>query len=142
MIFSAFKPLETPFLRYSSWILRITAAVILTQSLSYKFGAHPDSIELFSQLGVEPTGRIALGIIELLVSLLLIIPRTQVLGSIGGMGIMTGAIFIHIFIIGIVFREDGGGLFALALGCFLACALNFLFYSKQLSSLIKLKYGK
>lgn len=113
-----------------SQVLRILAAIILFQSLFYKFGAHPDSVALFSIMDLEPWGRIGLGTIELLVVALLIIPKTQLIGSFLGIGIMSGAILTHLFVIGIVFREDGGRLFSLALLCWSCCLINFLLFYK------------
>ena len=59
-----------------SWLFRIAAAIILLQTLYFKFTAHPESVELFTKLGVEPWGRIGTGIIELITGLLLLIPAT------------------------------------------------------------------
>ena len=60
------------FLKILSWVLRIIAAVILLQTLYFKFTAHPESVELFSKLGVEPWGRICTGVIELITGILLL----------------------------------------------------------------------
>jgi putative oxidoreductase len=46
-----------------SWGLRIIAAVILLQTLYFKFTGHPESIALFTKLGMEPWGRIGTGFI-------------------------------------------------------------------------------
>ena len=59
-----------------SWLLRITIAIFL-QTLYFKFTAHPDSVYIFSKLGVEPYGRIGLGIIELITSLLIWTAQNQ-----------------------------------------------------------------
>ena len=97
-----------------SWITRSVAAVILLQTLFFKFTAAPESVALFTQLGVEPWGRIGLGVAELIVAILLLIPRTAWLGAIGGIGLMIGAIGAHLTTLGIVFNDDGGALFTLA----------------------------
>ena len=47
-------------------VLRIVIAVILLQTLRYKFLAHPDSVYIFSTLGLEPYGRIGIGVMELI----------------------------------------------------------------------------
>lgn len=117
-----------------SWIVRILASGILIQSLSYKFGGHPDSVLLFSELEVEPWGRIGLGILELIVAFLILYPKTFLLGGILGTLIMTGALFTHLFLIGIVFNEDGGKLFGLASLCFLSCLALVVIHKKQLIS--------
>ncbi|MEX0324387.1 MAG: DoxX family protein [Puniceicoccaceae bacterium] len=78
-----------------SWILRIVAAVILLQTLFFKFTAAPESVELFTRLGMEPYGRIGTGIVELIASVLLLVPRTTIYGAILGIGLMVGAIGSH-----------------------------------------------
>lgn len=123
-----------------SWTFRIIAAAILLQSLYFKFGSHPDSISLFELLGVEPYGEFTLGVIELIISILILNSRTLLLGSILGIGIMTGAIISHIFILGIVFQDDGGKLFLLAIICFLACMGQVVFLRNQLKSYLKKGY--
>ena len=46
-----------------SWVLRITAAVILLQTLFFKFTAAPESVYIFTKVGAEPWGRIGSGIV-------------------------------------------------------------------------------
>ena len=123
-----------------SWTFRLIAVAILLQSLYFKFGSHPDSIRLFELLGAEPFGRYTLGVIELFISFLILNSRTTLLGAILGMGIMTGAILSHIFILGIVFQNDGGKLFSLAIICFLACVGQVVFLKNQLKSYLKKGY--
>ena len=57
-----------------SMVLRIAVAVIFIQTLYFKFTAHPDSVYIFSKLGVEPYGRIGLGIAELIAAVLILWP--------------------------------------------------------------------
>ncbi|MFT0715459.1 DoxX family protein [Flagellimonas lutimaris] len=113
-------------------ILRIIPAVILLQTLFFKFSAAPESVYIFEQLGLEPWGRIGLGIIELIVAILILIPRTTWLGALLGIGIMFGAIFSHITKLGIVVQNDGGTLFILALITFISCAVLFWINRKQI----------
>lgn len=112
-----------------SWILRITAAIILLQTLYFKFTGAAESIELFTKLGVEPFGRIAIGIIELITGIALLIPRTVFLGAFMGTGIMLGAILSHVFVLGIASNGDGGLLFLLAI-VVMACSVCLLFIHK------------
>ena len=109
-----------------SWILRIAAAVILLQTLYFKFTAQPESVELFSKLGVEPWGRVGTGIIELIASVLLLLPYTVVAGAWLGICLMLGAIASHIFFIGIESQGDGGQLFMLAIIVLICCSLVLL----------------
>lgn len=97
-----------------SWVLRIIAAGILLQTLYFKFTAHPESVALFTKLGVEPWGRIATGVLELITGILLLLPSIAFLGGFLAMGLMLGAIASHLLVIGIESQGDGGQLFILA----------------------------
>ena len=98
-----------------SWLLRIVVAIILLQTLYFKFTAHPDSVFIFSRLGVEPWGRIGLGIIELFTAILILGPRTKFIGMALSFFIILGAVCSHALVIGFNIHGDGGGLFSLAL---------------------------
>jgi putative oxidoreductase len=113
-----------------SWGLRIVAAVILLQTLYFKFSGAPESVELFSKLGVEPLGRIGTGVIELVASILLLLPSTVFIGAFLSMGLMGGAILSHALVIGIESKGDGGQLFVLAC-VVLTCSLILLILHKQ-----------
>jgi putative oxidoreductase len=114
-----------------SWLLRIAAAVILLQTLYFKFTGHPESVELFTKLGVEPWGRIGTGIIELITAVLLLIPSTVFIGAALGIGLMSGAILSHIAVIGIESKGDGGQLFILAIVVFVCCFITLLLHKQQ-----------
>ena len=103
--------------------LRIIVAVILIQTLRFKFLAHPDSVYIFSRTGLEPTGRIAIGILELIAAFLIIFPRTVWLGAGLTLGIISGAIFLHLTKIGIEIKGDGGTLFYTAILIFVFSAI-------------------
>ncbi len=105
-----------------SWPCQIAAAVILGQTLFFKFTGAEESRWIFSQLGVEPWGRIAAGVAELVCVALLLYPRTPVLGALLTLGVIGGALVSHLFVLGIEVQGDGGLLFGLALATF-ACAL-------------------
>jgi len=114
-----------------SLVLQIVAAIILLQTLFFKFTAHPQSVELFTKLGVEPWGRIGTGILELHTSVLLLLPQTKVIGAFLGIGIMMGAIFSHLFVIGIETSGDGGLLFGLAIIVLICCAFILVINKKE-----------
>ena len=114
-----------------SWALRIISAVILLQTLYFKFSAHPESVELFTKLGVEPWGRIGTGVIELITGILLLIPATAFVGAFLGVGLMLGAIGSHIAIIGIESKGDGGQLFMLAVIVLVLCLAIMLMYKND-----------
>ena len=120
------------------WGLRILAAVILLQTLYFKFTAHPQSVKLFTILGMEPRGRIGTGVCELIASVLILIPRTTLLGAIMGLGLMAGAIFFHLTKLGIIFDGDAG-LFAYAVITFVCCLVLVIIYRKNIPKLLKLQ---
>lgn len=100
------------------WATRIPAfiaAVILVQTLWFKFTGAPESVYIFSTLGVEPWGRIGSGVAELVAALLLVLPHTAWAGAAMAIGIMGGAILSHLAVLGIEVMDDGGTLFMLAL---------------------------
>ncbi len=112
-----------------TWILRLIAAVIMLQTLFFKFTAHPESVELFTELGIEPWGRIGTGVIELIASILILIPVTSYLGAILAIGLMAGAIFSHLTVLGVSY---GGNplLFIYAVIVFVAGAI-LLFLERE-----------
>jgi putative oxidoreductase len=101
--------------RYLFLLLRIIIAVILVQTLRFKFAAHPDSVFIFTQAGLEPVGRIGIGILEAISAILILIPRTVWLGAGVTAGIIAGAIFLHLTKIGVEVQGDGGLLFYTAI---------------------------
>lgn len=106
-----------------SWILQLTAAIILAQTLFFKFTGAPESKYIFSTLGIEPWGRYGTGAMELVAVLLLINPATAALGAVLAMGLMGGAIFSHLTTLGIAVQGDGGLLFGLACTVLVASAI-------------------
>jgi uncharacterized membrane protein YphA (DoxX/SURF4 family) len=94
--------------------LRLVAALILLQTLFYKFTAAPESVYIFTAVGMEPWGRIGIGVMELIAAALLLIPRTVIFGALLSAGLIAGAIFFHLTKLGISVQNDGGKLFALA----------------------------
>ena len=105
------------------WVLRVLAAIILLQTLFFKFSGAEESVYIFSKLGIEPWGRIGTGIIELIASVLLLIPRTTAIGAVLGLGVMSGALLSHLTLLGIVVKDDHGQLFAYALLVFFSCSI-------------------
>ena len=102
------------------WLVRIAVAVILLQTLFFKFSGAKESVYIFTTLGAEPWGRIGSGVVELIASILLLVPRTAVFGAILSLGTICGAIFSHLTKLGIKIPavNDHGELFALALVVF------------------------
>ena len=113
-------------------VLRIVVAIILLQTLRFKFTGHPDSIYIFTKAGLEPVGRIGIGILELIASILLLIPKTIWAGALLTLGIIGGAIFMHLTIIGIEVNNDGGTLFITALVTFILSAIILYLHRKNI----------
>jgi putative oxidoreductase len=97
------------------WGARIIAAVIMAQTLYFKFTASEESVYIFTMVGMEPWGRIGIGVLELIASILILIPSTVWLGSILAVGLMAGALGMHVTMLGIEVKGDGGQLFTYAL---------------------------
>jgi len=110
------RSLNTPIV--VSWALQIVIAVILLQTLFFKFTGAAESVYIFSTLGAEPWGRIGSGVVELIAAILLLVPTTVTIGAVLALGVMVGAIMSHLTVLGIEVQNDGGLLFALALTVF------------------------
>lgn len=113
-----------------SWALRLFAAIILLQTLRFKFGAHPESVAIFEAIGMEPHGRIIIGILELIAGILLLIPATVSFGAILSWGVMSGAIMGHFTKIG--FEGGNLSLFLLAVGVWLSSAVLVFLHKDQI----------
>ena len=112
-----------------AWICRIAAALILLQTLFFKFTAAPESVFIFTKVGLEPWGRIGSGVAELLAAVLILFPRTTWIGAGLALAVMAGAIFSHLTVLGIVVMDDGGLLFGLALAVAI-CSVVLLFLQR------------
>ncbi|QCX37954.1 DoxX family protein [Aureibaculum algae] len=106
--------------------LRLIVALVLVQTLYFKFSAHADSVYIFNTLGLEPYGRITIGILELIAAILLFIPKTIWLGALLSLLIITGAIYAHLTKLGITIHGDRGKLFYLAISVFILSAIILL----------------
>lgn len=120
-----------------STVAAIIAAIIMLQTLYFKFTAQPESVYIFSTLGLEPYGRIGSGIAELIASLLILVPKTRIYGAILGLGIISGAILSHLFVLGFEVQNDGGALFFLAIAVFVCCLLILFIEKNEVLALIK-----
>jgi len=118
------------------WVLRILAALIMLQTLFFKFTAAEESVYIFSKLGIEPWGRIGTGILELVASILILRPRTTGVGAVLALGLMGGAILSHLTVLGIQVQGDGGQLFIYALLVFISSSILAFVYRDQLLNLL------
>ena len=134
------RPISTPVaspglsqvLFIAGWIARVVVAIILVQTLFFKFTAAPESVYIFETVGQEPVGRIGSGVVELIASVLLFVPGLTAVGALLALGTMSGAIFFHLTKLGIVVQEDGGTLFALALVVWSGSAFLLFLYRRTL----------
>jgi uncharacterized membrane protein YphA (DoxX/SURF4 family) len=118
-----------------AWICRGAAAVILLQTLFFKFTGAAESVYIFTKVGLEPSGRIGSGVAELIAAILILIPRTTWFGAAIALAVMVGAIFSHLTVLGLVVMDDGGLLFGLALAVAI-CSSVLLFLQRRRLPLI------
>ena len=144
------RPMTTPVLIFS-WACRIVAAIILLQTLFFKFTAAPESVYIFTKLGtfihtytpfasirtVEVSGRIGSGIMELIAAVLLLTPRFVWAGSVLAMAATGGAIASHLTFLGVEVQGDKGLLFFLAIAVFVTSAIVLFLHRMQILSLGK-----
>ena len=121
-----------------TWALKLVAAVILLQTLFFKFTAAPESVYIFSAIGMEPFGRITIGVLELVASVLILFPKTTAIGALLAAGLMAGAVFFHLTKLGIVVQNDGGQLFIYALLVLLSSAALILIRKNDILEIIHL----
>jgi putative oxidoreductase len=117
------------FARGASWLLQAVAAAILLQTLFFKFTGADESVYIFSTLGAEPWGRIGSGAMELVAAVLLMVPATVTVGAVLTLGLMTGAILSHLFVLGVEIQGDGGLLFALAI--IVSCSAALVLFMRR-----------
>ncbi len=124
------------------WTARIVAAVIMVQTLYFKFTGAPESVYIFTTVGMEPWGRIGVGVMELIASVLILLPVTSWLGAGLALGLMVGALGMHLTLLGIEVNGDGGQLFIYALVVAI-CSVYVLWYnSDKIQGLIRSLTGK
>ena len=119
------------------WACRAAAAVILLQTLFFKFTAAPESVYIFTKVGglvhstlpfisiamAEKFGRLGSGLMELIAGILLITPRYVWAGAVLAMTATFGAIATHLTVLGIDVLGDKGLLFGLAITVFVTSAM-------------------
>jgi hypothetical protein len=116
----------------ASWIVRLTAAVILLQTLFFKFTGAPESVYIFTKVGMEPWGRYGSGVVELIAAVLLMTRCHAWLGAALALGVMGGAIMSHLTKLGIVVQDDGGLLFALAITVAVCSLITLALHRRQI----------
>jgi uncharacterized membrane protein YphA (DoxX/SURF4 family) len=137
--------------RHGHWLLTLFVAFVFVQSLFFKFTDSPETRYIFeakldpwaASLGFPglfapggPFSAHVVGSAELLASVLLLVGAAvarlrilQLLGAALGLAVISGAILFHLFTpLGVAVQNtdgssDGGTLFALACGVWVACAV-------------------
>jgi len=112
------------------WGARLVAAIIMIQTLYFKFSASDESVFIFTTVGMEPWGRLGVGSMELVASILILMPSMVWLGSLLAIGLMAGAIMMHATMLGIEVKGDGGQLFLYAV-VVLLCAVYAFWISRK-----------
>lgn len=144
------RPMTTIVLVFS-WVCRVVAAIILLQTLFFKFTAAPESVYIFTKLGtfihsylpfasvgtVEVAGRIGSGIMELIAAVLLLTPRFVWAGAVLAMAATAGAFVSHLTFLGIEVQGDKGLLFILAITVFVTSAVALFLHRTQIPALGK-----
>lgn len=139
------RKMATPILIFS-WFCRIVAAIILVQTLFFKFTAAPESVYIFTKVGVfihahfpfasigtvATSGRIGSGVVELIAAVLLLTPRFVWAGAILALAATGGAIVCHLTFLGIEVQDDKGLLFFLAIAVFATSAIALFLHRTQI----------
>jgi uncharacterized membrane protein YphA (DoxX/SURF4 family) len=128
------QPNSTKSATIGLWLLRLLPAVIMLQTLFFKFSGAEESIYIFTQMGIEHWGRIGTGIAEAIASVLLLWPRTTWLGALMGLGIMSGALASHAVVLGYEIMGDGGQLFWYAATVWISCAILLVIYRHHIKN--------
>ncbi len=131
--------------RCAPWLLAAYIAFVFVQSLFFKFSAAQESVYIFQTiedwLGLgffEPGMRLVIGALELVAAILLFTPGFQIFGALLSLGVISGAIFFHLFSpLGIEVQGDGGTLFYMAVGVWGFAMVLVFIYKEQI-----LKYFK
>lgn len=118
-----------------AWTLRLIPAVLIGQTLPFKFGGHEQSVALFTELaekafgnpGLEGALRIGTGVIELVTVIFLLIPKQSLKGALLVVGTMAGALASHALFIGFA----GHGPLPLLAVISLVCSAIYIWNSKM-----------
>lgn len=121
---------------------RLIAAIIMLQTLYFKFTASPESVYIFTAVGMEPWGRIGVGVAEAVASALLFFTPTAWLGAVMALGLMAGAVGMHFTVLGIEVQGDGGYLFFLALAVALCAAFVLWIDQQKVMNVVEKYLGK
>ena len=136
------------------WALVIYIGFVFIQSLFFKFAGSEETVLIFNTIAdwmsgigflagvAEPFrtyGGTTIGLTELVATVLLLIPRTRIWGALISLGVISGAIFFHLFtplgvdrVVDSAGNTDGGVLFYMACGVWIASAITIYLNRNQL----------
>lgn len=132
-------------LKFLTWPAALFIAGTLLWYEQYKLTANPGSVWLFTTLtdwlfldGHEKAMRLAVASMEILASILVVIPFTRVIGAALALGILSGAIFFHVVSpLGIDPYNDGARLFTEACEIWLLSAFILLVERAEAVTLLR-----
>ena len=135
--------------RLLTWPAALTIAGILLWYEQYKLTGNPGSVWLFTVLsdwlfldGFEKPFRLFVASMEIVASLLVVLPLTRMWGAALALGVMSGAIFFHLVSpLGIDPYHDGGALFKEACAVWLSAAFILLSYRTEVRRLVSWRPG-
>jgi hypothetical protein len=79
----------------AGWVLSALVALPFIPSAAFKLTKNPQAIEGLAQVGFSPAGVVILGVIELLVVVVYLVPPTALLGAVLVTGYVGGIILTH-----------------------------------------------
>ena len=82
------------------WLCQIGAGSVFIYAAISKFKGSPMDIETFKLLDMEPTGRIMIGICEIIAGAGLFHPLSAAHAALLGAGVLTGASLAHVGVLG------------------------------------------
>ncbi|EDY84554.1 hypothetical protein VDG1235_4185 [Verrucomicrobiia bacterium DG1235] len=126
--------MTSPKFKLVSWVAQIIAVLIMGQTLFFKFTAAPESVQLFTELNMEPHGRLIIGALELIACILLIIPSSIVYGALLGSSLMAGAIIGHVTELGWQGDRLELGIYAIVV---LTCCISTIMIRRRELPLLK-----
>ena len=137
------------------WILVGFVAFVFIQSLFFKFSGSEETVIIFDTIGEwmagigllswlsEPFktyGGWMVGLAELIASVLILTPKTRVWGALVALVTVSGAIFFHLAtplgvdrVVDAAGNTDGGVLFVMACGVWIASAATIVMNKDQLT---------
>jgi hypothetical protein len=126
------------------YALRYVPAVILLQTLFFKFSGSDVSVFIFKSIDdfmhwnniMEPYGRIGTGVMELIAGALLLWPKQSHWGAFLSLGVISGALLTHLVILGIDVQGDHGKVFYLGLVTFI-CNLIVVYQNRKSLPILK-----